>query len=291
MTTGESATRRFRAWVSYDGTDFAGLQEQRGQDTIQSELQKSIGSLCHKQFHLSFAGRTDAGVHARAQAISIEMATSLDLGKLVLALSHALPKTIRVWRVDEVPHAFNPKRHAVGKRYVYRLQNALASDPFTDRFMWHVRRKIDVGEMKKAATAFVGELDFESFRSAQCGASHARRSIWAVQIEKHESVLSIDIRGNAFCQNMVRIIAGTLVEVGTGKRNASDIPHIISAKDRKLAGITAPAKGLTLEQVYYPDDLSQACIPANAKFPRFPVSIETWPFRSDEITIGPICNH
>lgn len=279
--------RCFRAWVSYDGSDFCGFQEQLGQETIQSALKTAIAKICRSEFRLNVAGRTDAGVHAKAQVISIEMATSLDLGKLVLALSHTLPKSIRVFRVDEMPKAFDPKRHAVGKRYVYRIWNALASDPFHDRYMWHVRRKIDSYAMSEAAKSFIGELDFESFRSAQCGASHARRSIWAISVMREGYEIAIDIRGNAFCQNMVRIIAGTLIEVGIGKRSASQMRNILEARDRTKAGMTAPAKGLTLERVYYPDEMDDAQIPEGTQFPRYPVTEQSWPFRNDEITIGP----
>jgi tRNA pseudouridine38-40 synthase len=281
-----SDLRYFRAWVSYDGTDFCGFQDQLGQESIQSALTQAIGSICNSPFKLKGAGRTDAGVHARAQAVSIEMATTLNTEKLVLALSHTLPKSIRVFRVDEFPRPFDPQKHAMGKRYVYRIWNGLASDPFRDRFMWHLRRQIDVARMVQAAPSLIGELDYESFRSAQCSASHARRTVWAVNISKTGHEICIEVRGNAFCHNMVRIIAGTLVEVGIGKKQPEDMATILIAKDRRKAGITAPAKGLTLEEIYYPDDLDSAEIPSHANFPRYPVTEQSWPFKKNEVAIG-----
>jgi len=266
--------RYFRAFVAYDGTDFCGFQEQLGQESIQSALNHAIGVICKTEFKMMGAGRTDAGVHARAQVISIEMATDLSTDKLVLALCHGLPKSIRVFRVDEFKQPFNPKNHAIGKRYVYRIWNAPCSDPFRDRFMWHLRRQIDVSAMQEAARFLVGEHDFESFRSAQCSAAHARRYIWAVNVSKSDHEIQIEVRGNAFCHNMVRIIAGTLLEVGTGKKQPADVAAILGQKDRTKAGITAPAKGLTLEEVYYPDNLEGANIPADAVFPRYPVTSE-----------------
>lgn len=278
--------RYFRAFVSYDGTDFCGFQEQLGQPSIQAALTAAVSKICKTSFQIQGAGRTDAGVHARAQVVSIQMETELDTRKLVLALSHLLPRTIRVFRVDEFPRPFDPKRHAIGKRYVYRVWNALASDPFSDRFYWHLRRHIDVERMNQAAKLLVGEHDFESFRSAQCGASHARRYIWAVAVKRAGAEIAIEVRGNAFCHNMVRIIAGTLIEVGVGKRTPDSVEALIAAKDRTKAGITAPAKGLTLEQIYYPDSIDDADIPTDAHFPRYPVTEQSWPFKNSEVTIG-----
>lgn len=282
-----SELRNLRAWVAYDGTDFAGFQEQSGQATIQSAIKTALSKLSREPFKVNVAGRTDAGVHAKGQVVSIEMVSPLALSKWVLALSHLLPRSIRVYRVDEMPLGFDPKRHAIGKRYVYRIWNGLSSDPFFDRYMWHVRRKINVEAMQEAAHYLVGEHDFESFRSVQCGASHARRHIWSLSVLREGHLVSIEIKGNAFCQNMVRIIAGTLLEVGFGKRTPSSISALLAERDRTKAGVTAPAKGLTLEKVYYPDGLEGAEIPSDAQFPRFPITAQSWPFRDDQITIGP----
>lgn len=278
--------RYFRAWVSYDGTDFCGFQDQAGKPSIQSALNAAVAHICQSPFKIQGAGRTDAGVHARAQAISIEMQTDLNTEKLVLALSHTLPKAIRISRVDEFPGPFDPKRTAVGKRYVYRVWNGLASDPFRDRFSWHLRRKLNVSTMAEAAKGLIGDLDYESFRSSKCSAAHARRTIWAVNVTKQGNSIEIDVRGNAFCHNMVRIISGTLIEVGIGKKKPEDIPALITARDRTKAGLTAPAKGLTLEEIYYPDNLDDAEIPSDANFPRYPVTEQSWPFKKNEVAIG-----
>ncbi len=175
------------------------------------------------------------------------------------------------------------KTKHIGKRYVYRIYQGLVADPFVAKFALHQRSALDVLAMDKAAAHFVGEHDFSSFRSSLCSATHAKRYIWYARVEKNHGLLEIDIRGNAVCMNMVRIMAGTLLEIGKGKRTAQDVVRALLSNDRKLSGITAKAHGLTLERVYYPDDLSDAKIPEGARFPRYPVTKETWCFAIDEI--------
>jgi tRNA pseudouridine38-40 synthase len=196
----------------------------------------------------------------------------------MLGLNHLLPKAISVWHADEMPSGFDAKKHAVGKRYVYQILNASARDPFAIHTVWHVRKPLDVAAMREAAKHLVGHLDFESFRSVYCQASHGRRYLWKIDVAKIGDLIKVDVRGNAFCHNQVRIIVGTLVDVGMGRIGASNVSRVLEARDRKLAGRTAPASGLTLEQVYYPDDLGDACIPPDASFPRYPVTQESWPF-------------
>ncbi|MEM7496275.1 MAG: hypothetical protein AAF471_09305, partial [Myxococcota bacterium] len=145
----------------------------------------------------------------------------------------------------------------------------------------------DVERMRYAAAYLVGDHDFAGFRSAACTAAHARRFLWRVAVQRDDRGIQVDVRGNAFCHHMVRIIVGTLTAVGRGKLRSDDIPTILAARCRARAGPTAPARGLTLQQVYYPDNLEQAKIPPDARFPRYPVSRETWPWPLDAIRIGP----
>ncbi|MEI6789672.1 MAG: tRNA pseudouridine(38-40) synthase TruA [Myxococcaceae bacterium] len=278
--------KTWRLWISYLGTDFVGFQKQPGQRSIESALQEALLKLTAQTPILTGAGRTDAGVHARGQVVSCSFESRFDYRTLPIALSHYLGPAICVYQADEMPTKFDAKRQSIGKRYVYRI-NALGKlHPFKNLYTWDLRQKLDLAAMREAATYLIGEHDFESFRSVHCVAAHAKRYVWKIgdltpgpspETGEGNSTLEIDIRGNAFCHNMVRIIVGTLVEVGLGKLKPMDIPVILAKRDRTQAGRTAPAHGLTLEEVYYPDNLKQAEIPEGAIFPRYPVTRESWP--------------
>ncbi|MBL4818329.1 MAG: tRNA pseudouridine(38-40) synthase TruA [Deltaproteobacteria bacterium] len=269
--------KSWRVWISYLGTRFSGSQHQQGLDTIESCFAEAFEQLLGKVPALVFAGRTDAGVHASGQVMSCTFESRFDERTLPLALSHCLGPDINVWRADEISSRFNAKRHSVGKRYVYRISSSTRALPFERLFTWHLRQALDLEAMQKAARYLIGEHDFESFRSSQCVAPHARRTIWKIDVKNKDEHIEIDIRGNAFCHNMVRIIVGTLVEVGQGKIPPKQMEAILKAKDRSKAGRTAPPHGLSLDEVYYPDNLTQAEIPENSRFPRFPVTKESWP--------------
>ncbi len=277
-------SKTWRLWVSYLGTSFHGFQKQPGQPSVEQAFLTAFERLIGYAPEITPAGRTDSGVHARGQVISCTFESRFDSRTLPLALSHVLGPDISVYRADEMPEAFNARFHAIGKRYVYRISQNTRVHPFEHKYTWHVASALNLEAMQQAANYLVGEHDFESFRSSSCMAEHARRYIWKIAVSPLSTgwrgvggEVSVDIRGNAFCHNQVRIITGTLVEVGLGKYSPERVKEILLAKDRTLAGRTAPAHGLTLEEVYYPDDLSSAEIPEGARFPRYPVTNETWP--------------
>ncbi len=278
----------WRLLLSYVGANYHGWQCQGDLPTIESELKSALLKITKQNVCLTVAGRTDSGVNARSQTVSCTFESRLDSRKLVLALDSVLPPDIAVWRADEMPSDFNAKRQSVGKRYVYRVDYALAKDVFSNNQKWHCRQSFDVPKMQKAAKHFVGEHDFESFRSTTCDAAHARRYLWLVDVSQNANLIEIDIRGNAFCHNMIRIMAGTLIAVGKGKLKPQDIAKILKAKNRILAEQTAPAGGLTFEEVYYPDNLQDALLPATAKFPRYPVTKKSWGYSSSQIKIGQV---
>ena len=270
-------TVTWRLWVAYRGEHFCGLQNQHRQRTVQGVLESALSCLAKQPIALVAAGRTDAGVHAWAQAVSCRMTTRLDGRKLVLALSYLLPKDVSVRQADEMPDVFNARRHSVGKQYIYRIEQTLAPCLFASWPALRMLQPLHITSMQQAAQHVVGDHDFSSFRAASCTASHARRFIWQIRVQRKQQAVWIDVRGNAFCHHMVRILVGTLLQVGKGKLSADDIPSILQARCRQRAGPTAPARGLTLQQVYYPDNLRQACIPQQARFPRYPVTARTWP--------------
>lgn len=277
----------FRLWLAYDGSNFSGFQEQENARTVQGELKKAFFAITNENINITAAGRTDAGVHAKAQAVSVEFATKLNNKQLTLALASKLPDDVSVWRVDSMPLGFNARHQSTGKQYVYRIYQGLVADPFMKKQTLFIRRELDILAMNAAAKYFIGEHDFSSFRQSSCSAKHAIRYIWHVAVEKKGSLIEIDIRGNAFCLNMVRIIAGTLIEVGQHRRKADSIEKALMVGDRRLAGVTAKAHGLSFEKVYYPDDLKQAAIPIDAKFPRYPVRKQDWGYEPHEIIYGP----
>lgn len=268
----EKTCATWRLVIAYHGRDFLGWQAQAGARTVQSELSRALAAIAGEPVWVRAAGRTDAGVHARGQVVSCRFASRVPAHKMVLALGSHLPDDLSVVRAESMPEDFDAKRHSIGKRYVYRVLNQTPRDPFWHDRAWHIRGELDVEAMRRAAACFLGEQDFESFRHAQCDAAHARRYLWRVDLAHHGTLLELDVRGNAFCRHMIRIIAGTLVDIGRGRFAAGDVPDMFAARNRQAAGITAPPYGLTLERVYYPDDHGDADIPPGACFPGWPLT-------------------
>ena len=280
----EQKMQTWRLTVAYDGSHFHGWQAQPGLATVQGALQEALRAFKKGEIEVQGAGRTDAGVHALGQVASCAFESDLTERKMLLAMASLLPPAVRVLKAEKMPMGFNAKHHSIGKRYVYRVVNADVVSPFKGPYAWQVKASLNVEKMKAAAQNLLGEKDFESFRSVHCDAGHARRFLWRADVVQDQKDLSIEIRGNAFCRNMIRIIAGTLVDVGRGKIDHERMTEIIEAKNREAAGITAPAHGLFLDAVYYPDQLDEAGIPASAIFPNHPWTETFWPPRlKDEL--------
>jgi len=266
----QQALSTWKLVIAYHGARFQGWQKQADQRTVQGELEAALSRLCGAPVVAKAAGRTDAGVHARAQLVSVTMTTRVPPARMVLALNSQLPKDLAVTDASVVADGFDAKRDSIAKRYVYRLHTAVAHDPFVGSTRWHVRGRVDVARMQRAAKDLVGEHDFESFRSVHCDAAHARRFVWRVDVTQQGPEISIEVRGNAFCRNMVRIMAGTLTDIGKGRFAEDAIPAMLAARQRESAGITAPPDGLTLEEVYLPETAARAEIPAGASWPGWP---------------------
>lgn len=278
--------KNFRFHISYNGGAFSGFQWQQNVRTVEGELKKALFLITGQDIALRVAGRTDAGVHANGQVVSCKFSTDIKPRNLTLALFTKLPQDISVWRIDEMPDNFDARRQSVGKHYLYRLDQSLVPHILYRPLAWHIKVPLNIEAMKEAASYLVGEHDFTSFRSVLCQAEHAKRYIWDIEIKHVQPLIEIHVRGNAFCLNMVRIIVGTLVEVGKKRINPRDIESILKACDRTKAGITAKAHGLTLMDVYYPDDLTKALIPPLARFPRFPINEDSWPIDNQAIIYG-----
>lgn len=254
----------FAMLVEYDGTDFAGWQAQAEQPSVAGALSRALAKMSGQTVAIGCAGRTDAGVHARAQLAHFTLAVGDGLPSLSALISprrfapglnHFLPPSIRVHRSWRVPDGFAARRAAAGKQYRYRIYCGPHAAPLERHRVWHVRRHLDVAAMQAAAQDLVGAHDFEAFRHAHCDARHARRRLRRIGCVLRRrppvgELITIVLVGNAFCRHMCRIIVGTLMEVGAGLRPADSMPALLQGRDRCKTGITAPAAGLTLWQVY-----------------------------------------
>ena len=239
--------------VAYVGTGFFGWQIQTSLRSVQRELWTALQAFDPEAPMPQGTGRTDAGVHARAQGVLVRMTRDWEPYRLLAAVNAHLPRDVRVMAAQPAPGDFFPRAHAVAKRYVYRLQEGPAEDPFLVDRRWHVRgaQPLDRAAMAEAAGHLVGFHDFSSFRHAECAARSPLKRIHAIGLEGAGEALDLVFEGNRFLMHMVRIMAGTLVEVGKGRIRAEALPAILEARARRDAGITAPPHGLYLEQVWY----------------------------------------
>lgn len=241
---------QYRLTVEYDGTEFHGWQLQPGARTVQGELEAAIEKLFGGPHRVTAAGRTDAGVHAAGQVVCVHAGREMSTEVLRRALNALTDRDLAIVAVDRVDDAFDPRRHAASRRYVYRIWHRREASPFWRRYAWHVPRELNLDAMRTAAAHLVGEHDFSSFQGAGCDAEHARRRVMRSALHTHGPLLSYEIEATAFLRHMVRNIIGTLVEVGLEQRDA-DLRSLLAARDRTRAGATAPAAGLCLEEVRY----------------------------------------
>jgi len=242
----------YRLLLEYDGTDFSGWQYQKGCRTVQDEIEKAIEIFTKERIRVTGAGRTDAGVHASGQVVSLELAGHPEPVRLSHAMNGILPRDVRVLSAAECDPSFNARRRASGKRYRYRILNRSASAAILRGFVFHCPRHLDIPAMKEASGLFKGEHDFSAFRASNCECEHAVRKIFEcdVSVEK-DNLLTIDVSATAFVKNMVRIMAGTILEVGWGARSIESVSEALRQGERGLAGVTAPPHGLVLEKVFY----------------------------------------
>lgn len=245
--------RRLKATISYDGTQFAGYQVQPGERTVQLEIEKVLTTM-HKGEHIKItaSGRTDARVHATGQVIHFDTHLAIPCDKYMKALNVQLPRDIRVYAVEEVEADFHARFSVSGKRYRYIWDCRSVQSPF--RRFYTVETggvKPDVEKMREAASYILGTHDFSCFCAANTSVVDKVRTVTSLEFEWQDEELHMTIEGNGFLYNMVRIIAGTLWEVGMDKKQPKNILEIIDSKDRGMAGKTAPAHGLYLEKVMY----------------------------------------
>lgn len=247
--------RNIKLIVQYDGTGLAGFQAQPAQRTIQGELERHLGKICGHAIRVIGAGRTDAGVHALGQVVNFQTHGTVPTDRIPVALNSLLSRQIAVTAAEEVASSFHAQYDARGKAYRYSMLNRPCRSPFLDRFAWHVPKPLDMAGMQAGAEYLVGRHDFTSFCAAKAEAADRRRELLAADWAKSGDVLGLTLVANGFLHNMARIIVGTLVEVGLGRRSAEAVRTALKARERAAAGRTAPPYGLCLLRVIY-DEVS-----------------------------------
>jgi len=243
--------RNIKLTISYDGTDYAGWQIQKNGWTVQAEIEKAIKKVFGKGHRVHGAGRTDAGVHAKAQVAHFKMPLAVPVGSIARAINSALPESVAVIRAEEVPPDFHSRFDARSKHYRYYILNSHHRNPFSQKYSWRVLYRLDVPLMKKEAALLDGRHDFKSFQAADKKEISSVRKIFRIDLRKKGSSLVIDIEGDGFLYNMVRNITGTLVDIGRGYLPPGSMRKILNSRNRTAAGPTAPAKGLFLMSVKY----------------------------------------
>ncbi|HVX97591.1 MAG TPA: tRNA pseudouridine(38-40) synthase TruA [Polyangia bacterium] len=244
-------SRVLRAVVSYDGTDFFGWQRQPGLRTVQGVIEDGIRELLGEEVFVRAAGRTDAGVHADGQVASFALASRIPPHGLLRGLNSILPADVALVEVAEAAADFDARFSARGKVYRYTVFNHMVRSPRHARVAWHVRRALDMTAIRQAAALLVGEHDFRAFRASDCERRTTRRILRRLEVDRQGAILTFDVEATAFLKNMVRILVGTLVDVGRGHLGPEAVARMLETGDRAAGGMTAPPQGLTLLRVHY----------------------------------------
>lgn len=243
--------RNIKLTIEYDGTNYVGWQKQKNGMSIEEKIERAIQGITGEEIRLIGASRTDSGVHARGQVANFLTQSSIPDRKFPSAISSKLPVDIVILDAEEVKDDFHSRYSSLGKRYSYKILNRKQSPAYLRSFVEHCPYELNFEYMKKASMAFLGKHDFTAFRSTGGSAKTSIRTIKYIELTKDEELITLHIEGDGFLYNMVRIIAGTLIDVGKDKIPLDSIPDIIESKDRNRAGKTAGACGLCLERVYY----------------------------------------
>lgn len=244
--------QNYRMTLQYEGTRYNGWQKQGNTpNTIQQKLEELLSRLDGSPVEVRGSGRTDAGVHARGQVASFVLEQPMEPAGLMDALNAALPRDIGVVALDYAEPRFHARLNARGKWYRYRIHQGAVPDVFGRRYSWHCPDKLDVAAMEAAAAHLVGRLDFQSFCDTRPGKKSTVRRVDSITFSREGADLVIDFRGEGFLYHMVRLLTGTLAEVGAHRLLPGQLPGMLAARDRKRVGPPAPACGLTLMEVTY----------------------------------------
>lgn len=244
--------QNYKIVIQYDGTRYRGWQGQNStESTIQGKIETVLSAMTGEAIEITGSGRTDAGVHAVGQVANFYLKEPRECEEMRDYLNQYLPEDIAVVSVEKAEKRFHSRYLAVSKTYLYRIHTGRIPDVFARRYVYDYQTPLDTEQMKKAAALLTGTHDFKSFCGNKKMKKSTVRTIYEIHIEETEQEIRIFYTGNGFLQNMVRILTGTLIEIGDGRRKPEDVAEILEAKNREAAGYTAPACGLTLLKVMY----------------------------------------
>jgi len=243
----------YKLTIAYDGSRYNGFQKQskHPEKTIQGKLENVLSKLFEEDIQIIGSGRTDAGVHSKGQVCNFHTHSFMEFEQIFEYLRTYLPQDIAVVDLGMASERFHARYNAVGKRYAYTIDNGFFADPFTLRYAYHVPDKLDLDAIRAAANLLLGEHDFQAFTSLKSKTKSTVRTIKCIDIKEEGSKIIFTYEGNGFLQHMVRILTGTLVEIGLGTREATSITELLEGKTRSAVGHKAPANGLCLEKVFY----------------------------------------
>ena len=243
--------RNIKIIIEYDGKDFNGWQKQPNKLNIQGEIERAIEEITGEKVDLIASGRTDAGVHALAQVANFKIEKDIPIEKIPYALNSKLKKSIRVKSAEEVDEKFHSRYTCKRKTYRYVINNSVQGTAIYRNLQYHFPEKLDEEKMNKGIKYLIGEHDFKSFKASGTSSKSSVRTIYDAKVTREGEIVTIELSGNGFLYNMVRIISGTLVDVGIGKIKPEDVKDILEARDRLKAGRTLPPTGLYLVDVKY----------------------------------------
>lgn len=243
--------RNIKLIIEYDGKKFGGWQKQPNKLNIQGEIEKAIEEITGEAVELNASGRTDAGVHSLGQTANFKTNSEIDISKMAIAINSKLKQSIRIIKAEEVDEKFHARYSCKGKKYKYVINNSKYGSAIYRDLEYHMPIKLNVEAMQKGIKYFEGEHDFKSFKASGTSSKSSVRTIYSAKVIEDGERIIVELEGNGFLYNMVRIISGTIVDVGLGKIKPEEIPEIIESKDRTRAGKTLPPQGLYLVKVYY----------------------------------------
>lgn len=246
---------RYLAVVSYRGTPFCGWQKQSVSKlpSVQEIIEKVLSRVLNKETKIYGSGRTDAGVHALGQTFHFDSEKDLDTKKLMNSINKLLPQDVRILSLDKVSDEFHARFSAKGKTYIYKIRNSKISDPFTSDLEYTLGQKLDLEQMRKASKLFKGEHNFQNFTSKEVDDQKFSRNIGDFEINSKNNEIEISITGDGFMRYMVRMIVGTLIQVGLGKMTIQEVEENLNNPIRRPSSHKAPAHGLYLKEVLYND--------------------------------------
>ncbi|MBL0691892.1 MAG: tRNA pseudouridine(38-40) synthase TruA [SAR324 cluster bacterium] len=245
----------YSIWIEYDGSAYFGWQIQPNKPTPQQKIEQALAIIYRQEVPIRGTSRTDAKVHAKYQIATFSVPQKLTLEKLKRALNSLIPPDINIWRIKQCVDGFDARSQNTGKLYSYSIAHGKSLPAFNRNYIWHLNTNFNFDLMQKVADQLKGKHDFSAFRATSCRSLYTTRTIYQIELEFIEQrwgkLIKINVSGDSFLKYMVRVIVGTMVDIGRGRLEISCIDQAFKSKKRNLLGQTAPARGLCLEEIYF----------------------------------------